>query len=127
AAAGLARLGDGRQAWQLARMLDPAARADGPPYLMSGGLRTIAPHAGRAIGGCTTPAAAWTWLLLVESLLGLERREDRLHLRPCLAQGWEGAGLRYRYRSAVYEIAVVVTDGPEVMLLDGQPCPDWSI
>ena len=127
AAAGLARLGDGEQAWQLARMLDPAARGDGPPYLMSGGLRTIDPHAGRAIGGCATSSAAWTWLLLVEALLGLERREDRLHLQPRLAPGWEGVDLRYRYRSAVYEIAVRITDGPGSMLLDGQPCPDWSI
>jgi len=127
AAAGLARLGDGERAWQLARMLDPATRGDGPPYLMSGGLRTIGPRAGRAIGGVATSSAAWTWLLLVEALLGLERHEDRLILRPCLAPGWEGFSLRYRYRSAVYEIAVRITDGPEIMLLDGQPCPDWRI
>lgn len=127
AAAGLARLGDGEGAWQLARLLDPAARGDAPPYLMSGGLRTIGPHAGRAIGGVATASAAWTWLLLVEALLGLERREDRLILRPCLAPGWDGFSLRYRHRSAVYEIAVRVTDGPEIMLLDGQPCPDWRI
>lgn len=127
AAAGLARLGDAGHAWDIARRLDPAVNGAGPPYLMSGGLRTIAPHAGRAIGGDTSAAAAWTWLLLVEALLGLERHETRLHLRPRLAPGWAGFSLRYRYHSALYEITVQVTDGPEVMLLDGQPCPDWSL
>ena len=127
AAAGLARLGDTGSAWQLARMLDPAAHGDGPPYLMSGGLRTIAPHAGRAIGGFATSAAAWTWLLLVEALLGLERHGDTLRLRPRLAPGWDGFSLRYRHRGAFYEITVCATDGQEMMLLDGQPCPDWTV
>lgn len=127
AAAGLARLGDPRHAWQLARMLDPTAHGDGPPYLMSGGLRTIAPHAGRAIGGVATPAAAWTWLLFVEALLGLERHGDVLRLRPRLAPGWEGFSLRYRHRGAFYQITVRATEGPEEMLLDGQPCPDWTV
>ena len=114
-------------AWQLARMLDPMAHGDGPPYLMSGGLRTIAPHAGRATGGVATPAAAWTWLLFVEALLGLERHGDALRLRPRLAPGWDGFSLRYRHRGAFYEITVHATEGFEEMLLDGQPCPDWTI
>ena len=127
AAAGLARLGDAGHAWQLARMLDPMTHGDGPPYLMSGGLRTIAPHAGRAIGGVATPAAAWTWLLFVETLLGLERHGQALRLRPRLAPGWDGFSLRYRHRGAFYAITVRATEGPEEMLLDGQPCPDWTV
>ncbi|HAK92270.1 GH36-type glycosyl hydrolase domain-containing protein [Massilia timonae] len=127
AAAGLARLGDAGHAWQLARMLEPMTHGDGPPYLMSGGLRTIAPHAGRAIGGVATPAAAWTWLLFVEMLLGLERHGEALRLRPRLAPGWDGFSLRYRHRGAFYEITVRATEGPEEMLLDGQPCPDWTV
>jgi len=127
AAAGFARLGDAGSAWQLARMLDPMAYGGGPPYLMSGGLRTIAPHAGRDTGGVATPAAAWTWLLFVEALLGLERHGDALRLRPRLAPGWDGFSLRYRHRGAFYEITVRATDGFEEMLLDGQPCPDWTI
>jgi len=127
AAAGFARLGDAGSAWQLMRMLDPTAHGDGPPYLMSGGLRTIAPHAGRAIGGFATSSAAWTWLLFVEALLGLERHGDTLRLKPRLAPGWDGFSLRYRHRGAFYEITVRATDGAEEMLLDGQPCPDWTI
>ncbi len=127
AAAGFARLGDAGRAWQLARMLDPSHAPEAPPYLMSDGMRTIAPHAGRAIGGCHGAAAAWTWLLFVEALLGLQRHGAALRLQPRLAPGWEGFSLRYRYHSAVYEITVRATSGPERMLLDGQPCPDWTL
>ena len=127
AAAGFARLGDAGRAWQLARMLDPSRAHDAPPHLMSDGLRTIAPHAGRAIGGLHSASAAWTWLLFVEALLGLQRHGAELHLQPRLAPGWDGFSVRYRYHSAIYEITVRATSGPERMLLDGQPCPDWTL
>lgn len=127
AAACFARLGDPARAWQLARMLDSLTTSDAPPYLLSGGLRTIAPHAGRAIGGSCTAAPAWTWMMLVEALLGLERKGAQLRLQPLPAPGWGGFSMQYRYRSARYEITVRAGGGPEGVLLDGQPCPDWTI
>ena len=136
---GFARMGDGARAWQLARMLDPAARtataADcaryaAPPYFLTDGVRTIAPQEGRAIGGCYTGAAAWTWLLIVESLLGLERVGQRLllapRIAPNLAPGMPGFRLRYRYRRTIYEI-VVSSGGEAGMTLDGEPLPEPSI
>ena len=126
AAAGLARLGEAGRAWQLAHTLDPA-RTGAAPYLMSDGLRTISPHAGRAIGGCYTTSAAWTWLMFVETLLGVERDGKLLRLRPRLAPGWDGFRLHYRHGGALYEITVQAGSGPERMLLDGQPCLDASI
>lgn len=134
AAAGFARQGDGAQAWELARLLDPLARTATPqacarygaaPYFVTDGVRAIAPHAGRAIGGCDATAAAWTWLLLVESLLGLERDGRRVRLAPRLAPGWDGARLRYRHGGAFYEIAVDAGGAPG-LLFDGQPCPDGT-
>ncbi len=128
AATGFARLGDSARAWQLAGMLDPLARADdtAAPYFLTGGIRTVAPHNGRAIGGVHTAAAGAAWLLAIEALLGMERHGARLHLTPHLAPGWDGFRLRYRYHSAFYEITVRAGDGMEGLLLDGQPCPDWT-
>jgi len=135
AATGFARLGDAGRAWQLAGMLDPLAptlapdrKADhgAPPYFLAGGVRTVAPHIGRAIGGLHTASAGATWLLAIEALLGVERNGARLHLTPHLAPGWDGFSLRYRYHSAFYEITVHAGDGMEGLLLDGQPCPDWT-
>ncbi|WP_373999890.1 GH36-type glycosyl hydrolase domain-containing protein [Massilia sp. AB1] len=132
---GFARMDDAARAWQAARTLDPTARtataADcaryaAPPYFLTDGVRTIEPDAGRAIGGCYTGAAAWAWLLIVESLLGLERVGQRLLLAPRLAPGMPGFRLRYRYRRTIYEI-VVSRDGEEGMTLDGEPLPEPSI
>lgn len=134
AALGLARTGAEAQAWRLAGLLDPLARSSAPddcvrhaaaPYFMPAGVRTVAPHAGRAIGDAWSTAAGWTWMLLVEGLLGLERSSAHLRLRPRLAPGWDGLRLQYRHRNAIYEMTVHVTDGPERLLLDGQPCEDW--
>jgi cyclic beta-1,2-glucan synthetase len=105
---------------------DRTADHDAPPYFLAGGVRTVAPHIGRAIGGLHTPSAGATWLLAIEALLGVERNGARLHLTPHLAPGWEGFSLRYRYHSAFYEITVHAGDGMEGLLLDGQPCPDWT-
>ena len=127
AAAGFARLGEAGRAWQLAGMLAPPAQADAPPYFLGGGRRAIAPHAGRTIGGSFSAAPAWTWRALVEALLGVERRGVQLRVRPQLAPGWDGMTLEYRYRSARYQITVRAGSGAEGVLLDGQPCHDWTI
>lgn len=136
AAAGFARLGDAGPAWALAGLLDPLARTATPqacagygaaPYFIGDGVRAVAPHAGRAIGGADSTAAAWTWLLLVESLLGVERDGQQLRLAPRLAPGWDGMHLRYRHGGSFYEIAVGAGDGAPGMQLDGQPHPDGTV
>lgn len=136
AAQGFARSGEPEQAWRLARMLDPLARGgtpqDGaryaaPPYFMSAGVRTIAPAAGRAIGDAFTAAPAWSWLVLVEGLLGMQRNGSQLQLRPRLAPGWDGLRLRYRHHGAFYEIVVHGGAAQDEVLLDGQPCADGTV
>jgi cellobiose phosphorylase len=42
----------------------------------------------------------------VESLLGLRREGDKLHVAPCLPASWPGFKLRYRYGDTTYQIAV---------------------
>ncbi|OON59978.1 hypothetical protein B0920_22155 [Massilia sp. KIM] len=136
AAMALARLDEGARAWQLARLLDPAARSANPdacaryaapPYFLTDGLRTIAPNAGRAFGGCYTVAPAWTWLLVVEALLGLERQGQRLLLAPCAPPGEGELVLRYRYRRTIYEISVRAGAGGQGLTLDGVPLAEPGI
>ena len=136
AALGFARAGNAQEAWHLAHLLDPLARSATPeacaryaaaPYFVTDGVRTIAPYAGRAIGDAITSAAAWSWLALVEGLLGVQRRGAQLYLRPRLAPGWNGARICYRHRGAIYEITVQAGAERNEVLLDGQPCTDGIV
>ena len=127
AALGLAQAGDVAHAWQLWGQLDPLAREGSPPYFLAGGVRTVAPHAGRSFGGSFGAAAGWTWLLALESLLGLERGSGHLRIAPRLPAHWDGFALRYRHRGAIYEITVRIGAGEAGVWLDDKRCPDDSI
>jgi cyclic beta-1,2-glucan synthetase len=123
AAMAFAELGDERRAWELFSMINPVNRAGSAaalatyrvePYVMAADVYAAAPHTGR--GGWTwyTGSAGWMYRLALESLLGVRREGNRLHLAPCLPEGWPGFKLRYRYRDTVYRIAVVRDEGGNV-------------
>src|SRR3546814_4139502 len=52
------------------------------PYVVAADIAGVAPHLGR--GGWTwyTGAAAWTWRLAVEEILGVRLIQNELQLRP---------------------------------------------
>jgi cellobiose phosphorylase len=114
-----AQLGDADRAWEAFALLDPVSHGDSAaaiarykvePYVTAGDVYSSLPHAGR--GGWTwyTGSAGWLHQLLVDSLLGLERRGARLRLRPLLPRGWPGFTILYRFGSATYEIACRASD-----------------
>src|SRR6185437_5207171 len=97
AALAFATLGDSRRAWELFGLLDPLGHGDSAeriavykaePYVIAGDVYAFAPHAGR--GGWTwyTGSAGWMSQLVVEALLGFERRGNQLRLRPLLPGHW---------------------------------------
>ncbi len=111
-----AALGDSRRAWELTSMINPVnhgrtAEATAiykvEPYVVAADVYAVAPHTGR--GGWTwyTGSAGWMYRLIVESLLGLKREGDRLHITPCLPTEWNEFKLRYRYRETEYRITVL--------------------
>lgn len=124
-----ARLGHAERAWALARMINPVRHAgDGEalaryrvePYVIAADVYGVAPHDGR--GGWTwyTGSAGWMYRLLVESLLGFDRRGDRVHLAPCVPRDWDGYTLVWRAGRAEYRIVVRQHDGDAVRLqVDG--------
>lgn len=126
-----AALGDDRHAWELMGMLNPLHHADSPesvalykvePYVMASDVYAQPPYTGR--GGWTwyTGAAGWMYQLIVESLLGLRLRVDKLHVEPCLPAEWSIFKLRYRYRDTRYHITVRQTaaaDGETGVSCDG--------
>ncbi|MGK2913231.1 MAG: GH36-type glycosyl hydrolase domain-containing protein [Porticoccaceae bacterium] len=113
-----ARLGDSHRAWELLALINPVnhgqsmqdvATYKAEPYVVAADVYALPPHTGR--GGWTwyTGAAGWLYRLIVESLLGLTRKADRLHITPCLPEDWTTYSLNYRYGITVYRIVVVQT------------------
>ncbi len=111
-----AQLGDRERAWELLRMINPLNHARTPdevgvykvePYVVAADVYAVAPHIGR--GGWTwyTGSAGWMYRLIVESLLGLRREGDKLHIAPCVPADWPSYTLRYRHGNSVYVISVV--------------------
>ena len=133
-----ARIGDSDRAWELLRMINPVNHGDSAaavaiykvePYVVAADVYAVAPHVGR--GGWTwyTGSAGWMYRLIVESLLGVRREGERLHLSPCLPADWPGFTLRYRYRETVYRIHVQHADAghPSRLSVDGQAQDEFVI
>ena len=111
-----AALGDSRRAWELLALINPLSHSQteaavaiykAEPYVVAADVYAVAPHTGR--GGWTwyTGSAGWLYRLIVESLLGLNREGDRLHITPCMPKEWKTFSLSYRYAETDYRIAVV--------------------
>jgi cellobiose phosphorylase len=114
-----AALGDSQRAWELLAMINPVNHAKLPeaiatykvePYVVAADVYAFPPHTGR--GGWTwyTGSAGWMYRLIVESLLGLRLRKDKLSFAPCLPANWETFKVHYRYRETVYHI--IIMQGP---------------
>jgi cyclic beta-1,2-glucan synthetase len=111
-----AAMNDGQHAWELLSMINPVNHGrsledietyKAEPYVVAADVYAAPPHTGR--GGWTwyTGAAGWMYRLILESLMGIRRDVDRLHLSPSLPPGWKGFKVHYRYGETVYHISVV--------------------
>ena len=129
-----AMLGEGDQAGELLRMLNPIKRTTSrtgvyaykvEPYVLAADIYSEAPHARR--GGWTwyTGASGWFYRAGLESILGLQVRGDRLLFEPCIPRAWPGYRLTYRHHETRYEITVenpdAATRGIATLELDGEP------
>ena len=110
-----AELGEVERAWELFGLINPVHHGDSEaaidtykvePYVVSADIYTNPQHAGR--GGWTwyTGSAGWLYQLVIESLLGLKRTVDRLHLAPKIPSGWESFEVYYRHHHTSHHIHV---------------------
>jgi cyclic beta-1,2-glucan synthetase len=134
-----AALGDAARAWELCTLINPLNHANSPqaiavyktePYVVTGDVYALPPHAGR--GGWTwyTGSAGWMYRLILESLLGLTREADKLHFAPCVPAHWRSFRVRYRYRNTAYAITVLpmnnAADGAR-LVVDGVDLPGTTL
>ncbi len=115
-----AMLGEGDQAAELLRMLNPINRTATrtgvyaykvEPYVLAADIYAEPPHVRR--GGWTwyTGSAGWFYRAGVESSLGLQVRAGQLVFDPCIPKAWRSYKMFYRHGSARYEITVENPDG----------------
>ena len=126
-----AQLGDRDRAWELMRMINPLRHGNSAaaidiykvePYVVAADVYAVAPHIGR--GGWTwyTGSAGWMYRLIVESLLGVQRRGDQLWIAPCIPAHWPGYKAQYRHGDALYRINITQSDshrGAPSIAMDG--------
>jgi len=137
-----ALLGDGERAAELFAMLNPVNRAASragvhaykvEPYVVAADIYAEPPHVRR--GGWTwyTGAAGWLYRAGLESMLGVTKRGNVLHVAPCIPPRWSGYRVRYRHGITEYEISVEnprgVARGVTRIDLDGVRlgCPEQGI
>ncbi len=131
-----AMLGEGDQAAELTRMLNPVNRTATrtgvyaykvEPYVMPGDTYAEPPHTRR--GGWTwyTGAAGWFYRAGMEWILGLRVYADTLHFDPCIPRTWSSYTMRYQHEHTSYQITVEnptgVARGVAGLELDGIPQP----
>jgi cyclic beta-1,2-glucan synthetase len=115
-----AMLGEGDQALELLRMLNPIKRTASrtgvyaykvEPYVLAADIYAESPHARR--GGWTwyTGAAGWFYRAGLESILGLQVRGDQLLFDPCIPRGWHSYSMSYQHQTSRYEVTVENPDG----------------
>jgi cellobiose phosphorylase len=128
-----AKLGEGNKAWELFQMLNPVNHTRTPnevmqykvePYVMAADIFTEAQNMGR--GGWTwyTGAAGWMYQVGLEAILGIQRRGERLYLKPCIPKEWSEYEIIYHWGQTTYQIIVAnplgKCTGGTTLELDGQ-------
>lgn len=118
------------KAHKLFSMLNPIHHTRSPheiaiygnePYVMSADIYTADPNRGQAGWSWYTGAAGWMYQAGLEYVLGVTRRADRLHIRPCVPADWTTFHVMYRYGSAIYSIEV------DCSAEDADEAPTWVI
>jgi cyclic beta-1,2-glucan synthetase len=115
-----ARLGDGDRAKEVFDRINPvthtrnrndAERYRTEPYVVAADIAGNAPHVGRGGWSWYTGAAAWTWRLAVEHILGLRLVGGNLLISPCLPKAWKGFEARVSRPTGDLVIRVEDPDG----------------
>jgi cyclic beta-1,2-glucan synthetase len=127
-----AALGDGDRALEIERLVNPASRAHDrdaaglyrlEPYAVAGDVCASEALRGRGGWSWYTGSAGWLLRLVVEAMLGIRRRSDRLVIDPCIPRGWPGFEAVLRHGRSVYRLRVEnpegLSRGVEQVLVDG--------
>lgn len=123
-----AEMGDIERAWQLMALINPinhsldsaaAERYKVEPYVATADVYAVEPHIGRGGWSWYTGSAGWMYRLILESLLGLKRRGDRLTIDTRLPADWPQFTINYREGASEYQLVVRQGEGETQIIVDG--------
>lgn len=129
-----AKLGRGEAVGGLLDLLNPVHLTATPerlnrykvePYVIAADVYGRSPQIGR--GGWTwyTGSAAWFYRVVIEAVLGVGCRGNRMSVNPCVPGRWKDFELTYRFGRSPHVIKVenpaAVETGVKEMFLDGAP------
>ena len=125
-------LGHGERAFELYRRICPAFLEEisdihrTEPYAYSQMIAgKDAPSFGEAKNSWLTGTAAWSFVSISQSILGIQPTLDGLRIDPCIPPEWKGFTVTRRFRGASYRIRVENPNGAERgvtrLTVDGVP------
>ena len=83
------------------------------------------PRAGEGFWGWFTGTGGWVYRCVTEHLLGVRAGYDGLTVDPVLPGSWKTAGMKRKFRDAVYEITFLnpdgISSGRASLTIDGEP------
>lgn len=125
-------LGEGDRALEYYLSICPSAKRDldvyrAEPYVYAQMTASRdAPTPGEAKNSWLTGTAAWSFVVAVQGILGIQPDYDGLRLDPCISKTWKGFSLVRQFRGAEYRITVENPDGVckgiRKMVVDG-----WTV
>ncbi|MEW7315021.1 glucoamylase family protein [Buttiauxella gaviniae] len=132
-----ARSGNIERAWQLWALINPVnhgltldavERYKVEPYVMTADIYSVAPHTGRGGWSWYTGSAGWAYRLLVETLMGIERKGDAITVQPLLPHAWPYVSFVYLHGASYYHFNVQRGEGEyqvtrDAVLLPGNLIP----
>ncbi|TVR07365.1 MAG: cellobiose phosphorylase [Salinarimonadaceae bacterium] len=129
-----ARLGDGDRAYEIFDLINPIRRtaslADAElyraePYVIAADVRAAEPGIGHAGWTWYTGAAAWTWRLAVEGILGVSLQRGAVRIAPRIPKSWGGAKVTINGPDGTMSIVIEdperLGSGFVEVLVDGRP------
>jgi len=131
-----AALGDSKRAWELLTLINPLNHTNtdealniykAEPYVVAADVYGVAPHIGRGGWSWYTGSAGLFYRLIIESLLGVTRSGNQLHINPCVPENWTSYTITYRFEQTTYRILITQQQGKPELTLDGVVQPKGYI
>ncbi len=103
------------KAYECIKILNPICHGDseisiskykGEPYVLAGDVYSNKDMMGRAGWTWYTGAASWYYKVVIENILGIVIKENKIFFNPCIPNEWDEYSIKISYKTLKYKINV---------------------